>query len=166
MGSKLQLGKGRVGGPATRGHQHQQCYRCSEKKRITKNCITVSKMPRECKKQCQTRVQEPCMLVKPPSKETMYKAVMCYLIRQNIAAIHREVCPGCGPEPQPNQLAHIGFGDGCLDPLQKVDDVMFSKASVDLSPMAMNDLYYSIVSVLKIPEHQKSLSPTRSWPNR
>jgi len=92
-----------------------------------------------------------CKLIKPPSKDTMYTAVTCYLIRQNIAAIRREVCPGCGPDPQPNQLAHIGFGEGCLDPLQDVDDAMYSKASADLSPMAMADLYHSILSVLKIP---------------
>ena len=92
-----------------------------------------------------------CKLVKTPSKDTMYTAVTCYLIRHNIAAIRREVCPGCGPDPQPNQLAHVSFGDGCLDPLEEVDDVMYTKASGNLSPMAMADLYHSIASVLNIP---------------
>ena len=93
-------------------------------------------------------------LVKPPSKDTMHTAVMCYLIKQNIQAIRRDACPGCGLDEQyqPNQLAHFGlFGKGCLDPLEETDDATYKQASGNLSPMAMADLYHSIASVLKIP---------------
>jgi len=93
-------------------------------------------------------------LVKPPSKDIMYTAVMCYLIRQNIAAIRRDACPGCDPdlvEHLPNQLGHCGFGYGCLDPLDQVDAVTYQKALGNLSAMAMVDLYHVIASVLKIP---------------
>lgn len=99
-------------------------------------------------------------LIKPPSKDTIHNAVTAYLIRQNIATIRRDQCPGCEGDLQPNQLAHVGFdGFGCLDPLSEVDDALYRRAAANLSPMAMADLYHSIASVLKIPTTTATAGP-------